>query len=166
MRLMPALSAAAVIVFAVTVGLDAAGGSSETSDDRSSPGMALQAEDSASGAFGPPEAVPETAQRNAQTAEDGGTTATPPVPSAAGAPAPDEGSDSDSAPGDATESYSAATQPADQGQMDVEATAADSDDDGGNNMALRIVEVASAAVAIVAAGVALRAWRKRGEAAA
>jgi hypothetical protein len=169
MRLMPALSAAAVIVFAVTVGLDVARGGARSDDSANQPGaLSAQApespsEYSASELPAAPDAT-SAAARSVDSAE--GVNETPPAPAPnAMAPSNDAGADSQSGAGEAAEGDGAATQPTDQSRMDVEATSADADDDGGNNLALRIVEVASASVAIVAAGVALRMWRKRGEAA-
>jgi hypothetical protein len=146
MRAMPMLAAAAVIVFAITLGLDLTAGSN--SDNDRSAGLSATTERTA--AYAEDSAGAAAAARN----QDGGQN---------GPPAADE------APGGGADSAAPEPNvPAASRQMTAEAgpdvaAAAATDDDDGNNLTLRIVEVAAAAVAIVAGGLALRTWRKKSE---
>lgn len=171
MRAMPVLSGAAVLVFAIAVSFDVAG--SGGSDDDGSAQLASMADSAA-----------ESSQYNEATRDGAGaaddaaapTTSpapgvlrrspetTPPAPAAGAAPESAEdattiaafearsGADGDAAP------------PGDDSEREIEATSAAAEDDGDrNNLGLRVVQIASAAVAIAAAVIGVRLWRKRGE---
>jgi hypothetical protein len=145
---MPVLSAAAIIVFAVAVGLDASGGGADSDN-----GASLSAMRQETAAY-----AEDGAMRNTNSLPNGGPPAeeTPMTgaDSAGGAIAPQP---------DAPEAATAADATANQDQPDVAASSVNTDDDDGNKLGFRIVEVTAAAVAIVAGGLALRTWRKRRE---
>lgn len=168
MRAMPVLSGAAVLVFAIAVSFDvAANGGSE--DNASAPlaAMADSASESsqydAGGDDGFGAGAGPTTESAAAVTRDL-PTASPPAPSA-GAAAPDVPEDATVVAGfEARSGADGDVAPSGQdGEREIEATSAVSDGDGGNNLALRIVQITSAAVAIVAAVVGIRLWRKRGE---
>ncbi|MEX0751248.1 MAG: zf-HC2 domain-containing protein [Dehalococcoidia bacterium] len=175
LRAMPVLSAAAVIVFAITVSLDVAGGGN--GDNGSSAARVAMSDSAGTEALeqgGPP--APEDESFNAdrgatQDAPAAGSlapaaTATTAAAAraaadeSAGGAAPDATAIGATAYAELAQGDSATD---DDGERDLEATSVGQDDDDGNKLALRIVQIASAAVAIVAAGVALRMWRKQGE---
>ena len=166
MRLMPALSAAAVIVFAVAVSFDFASGTSRDANTmfeaaaQRTQGLEYSANDEA-----------------APNAEDGAGAASPVLPAPGAVEGSDSGGEDDtedpaapdapafaergSAPdADAASPAAGNVAPAATAEA-IESSTAASDD--GNNLTLRIVQIASAAVAIAAAGVALRMWRRGSE---
>ena len=155
MRAMPMLAAAAVIVFAITLGLDVTrdgnGGTSRSAGlSAMTERTAAYAEDSAGAA------------RNSETLPNGG----PPVADQAPSGGTDSATPGEGAapqPNALAPTAAASTQMTAEAQPDVAAASAPSDAGDGNKLALRIVEVAAAAVAIVAGGLALRTWRKRRE---
>lgn len=157
MRAMPVLSAAAIIVFAVAITIDASGGGSGTSERGAAP-LSANAPPGASESY----ATNSDAARDGGTQADGGASA-PPGPSG-GAASGGEDAVATPAAGPEGEAITGGQRGA-GGQAGVKATSA-SDRDDGNNWTLRIVELASAAVAIGAAILALRAWRQRKEEAA
>jgi len=163
MRAMPVLSGAAVLVFAIAVSFDIAGSGGSDSDSTASlsamTDSAAEGYDASGGDDAAGNGASETAP-GAITREMADQT--PPAPAAGAQPDTSEdptvaagfeartGADGDAAP------------PTDD--REVEATSATPDDEGdGNNLALRIVQITSAAVAIGAAVVGIRLWRKRGE---
>jgi len=156
LRAMPALSAAAVLVFGVVLAVDLRGDDS----DNSAPGTAMIAGQGESRAAYD-EAAPDAdraprGMTGGDAAEGPGDeatsdTATPPN-AAAAAPA-------ETAPVPATGGGSPAEDASPDRDERIEALA--DDGDGGNNVALRIVEVVAGVTALAAAAIALVAWRRR-----
>lgn len=173
MRAMPLLSAAAVIVFAVTVGFDVAGSGSD-GDSESSAMLEIASDGTMTNAYapddnagsGPPPGAlaPDDEADVARETESGDSDGSD---SSAGAGAAPSGGESaaGTAPASADSELPEARGPvAEETQADRATSLAIEDtDDGGNNLVLRIVQVTSAVVALAAAGLAVRTWRKRGE---
>lgn len=179
MRAMPLLSAAAVIVFAVTVGFDLAGNGSRGDSESSAllnnfsdgtiasqyaPDERELAEPGAADAATTPSQPDDDGAAARETAPDGVTGSDPSAEAGAAASGGEAGAD---APEPADTQLPQASGPAaEETQADRAASSEFDSDDDGNNLVLRIVQVTSAAVALVAAGLAVRTWRKRREIAA
>ncbi len=158
-RMMPALSAAAIVAFAAIAGADVLRGSVGTSGDmaasRAPQPMAAGARESASGEAAPADARSGYAtQTDGASAPDAGLTGelAPDAPGAAVPPTTDAGSDpagaSKAAPVQPTPAYS-----------ETSNRNAGAESDGGNT-AFRIAELIAAAVALAAGGTFI-AWRLR-----
>jgi hypothetical protein len=165
MRAMPALTAAALVVFAITgwISLSDSGADGDNGAlarfESAGNGVGLDYEaaspsggaafDSAGDSAEPPAPgalAPDDSTADAQVGESAGAI-TPATPEAAA-----RANDQDTAP------------TTNAGDPQTEATSAiEEADDDGNNLVLRIVLIASAAVALVAGAVTLRNWRKQGD---
>ena len=164
MRAMPVLSGAAVLVFAIAVSFDVARSGSGGDGGADLAAMADGAAetnqyDASRGNDGPSIVAP------APGGESNGTPdATPPAPAASAAP-PDAADATSTAAIEARAGSDGGAAPQDEAARDTEATVAIRDTGGdGNNLALRIVQITSAAVAIAAAVIGIRLWRSRGRA--
>jgi anti-sigma factor RsiW len=171
MRAMPALSAAAVVVFAIVLGTDLA---TRTSDgDARGSGLAMSAtrNESADGAA-PDNQFDDSSGRAAgetqsgSPAVPGALAATPAAEGAENAPAADAATQGDAAPGEDTaasrEQIAEQTRTAEREKLEAASQRASSDDDG-NQAAFRVVEIAAAAVAVAAGVAAIGIWRRKRE---
>jgi anti-sigma factor RsiW len=170
MRAMPVLSGAAVIIFAIAVSFDVAGGGSDGNGSAQLAAMSDSAAESqqydaaTAGGEGAASDAAAPTTSPAPGALQRSPDATPPAPAAGAAPDSAEDATTTAAFEARIDEDGDAAAPQDESERDVEATSAVSRDDGdGNNLALRIVQIASAAVAVAAAAVGIRLWRKRGE---
>jgi len=158
-RMMPALSAAAIVAFVAIVGADVLRGSVRTSGDmaasRAPQPMAAGANESASGETVPADARSDYAtQGQGDSAPDAGLTGqvAPGAPGAAVPPTTDAGSES----AGASKAATAQPTPAFSETSNWDATA----ESGGDDTAFRIAELIAAAVALAAGGTFI-VWRLR-----
>jgi hypothetical protein len=174
MRAMPALSAAAVVVFAVVLGTDLATRSSD--GDASGSGLAMSAtRNESADSAAPDNQFDDSGGRAAGETEagspalPGALAATPPADGVENAPAADAATQGDAAPGEDTaasrEQIAEETRTAEREKLEAASQRPSSDDDG-NQTAFRVVEIAAAAVAVAAGIAAIGIWRRKREMAA